>query len=383
MGKLLRTDNSSALSARNDEFFPIQSIDYVEFYVGNAKQAAYYYQTAFGFTPVAFCGLETGVRDCTSYVLRQGNITFVLTSALAPDSPIAEHVRLHGDGVKDICFRVPDVDYAYHIVTKHGAKATAAPVTLEDEFGSVRKVSIEVYGDTTHTFLTRTDYIGAFMPGFHSLPHAPESLKPTHGTGLAALDHIVANVDWNQMDKTVEFYSEVLGFHQLVHYDDKDISTEYSALMSKVMTNNSGLIKLPINEPARGLKKSQIEEYLDYYHGPGVQHLALITGNILNTVSELRKRGVEFITVPESYYAELEERVGNIKEPLEEVKRLGLLVDRDDSGYLLQIFTRPLQDRPTFFIEIIQRHHARSFGKGNFKALFEAIERDQALRGNL
>jgi 4-hydroxyphenylpyruvate dioxygenase len=369
---------------KSTDFLPIQNIDYVEFYVGNAKQSAYFYQHAFGFTPVAYAGLETGVRDRTSFVLRQGNITFVITSALSPDSPISEHVRLHGDGVKDICFRVTDVDYTYRTVLERGASGLNSPATLEDEFGAVRRATISVYGDTTHSFITRTDYVGAFLPGFRPVSgYSPDNLKANKGTGLAAIDHIVANVGWNEMDRTVEFYRNVLGFHQLVHYDDKDISTEYSALMSKVMTNGTGLIKLPINEPAQGRKKSQIEEYLDYYKGPGVQHIALITGNILKTVEDLRNRGVEFIRVPDAYYDELQDRVGDIKEPLAEVRKLGLLVDRDEDGYLLQIFTRPLQDRPTFFIEIIQRHHARSFGKGNFKALFEAIERDQALRGNL
>jgi len=363
----------------NQDFLPIQRVDYIEFYVGNARQAAHFYRTMLGFTPVAFCGLETGVRDRTSYVMRQGKITFVLTAPLTPDGPVAEHVRLHGDGVKEICFQVAEVDKIYSEVVMRGAKAVLPPFTLQDTLGSVRKATIAAYGDTTHSFITRTDYVGNFLPGFKAL----ENNTPVDETGLAAVDHLVANVGWGEMNQWVKFYQEVLGFTQLVHYDDKDISTEYSALMSKVMQNGSGTIKLPINEPAEGRKKSQIEEYLDFYGGPGVQHIALATGNILKTVEALRERGMDFIKVPDAYYADLQARAGDLKEPIEEIRRLGILVDQDDEGYLLQIFTRPLQDRPTFFFEIIQRHKSRSFGKGNFKALFEAIERDQALRGNL
>ncbi len=363
----------------SQDFLPIQRIDHVEFYVGNARQAAHFYRMLLGFTPVAYAGLETGLRDRTSYVMQQGKITFVLTAPLTPDGPVAEHVRLHGDGIKEICFQVEDVDRVYAEVTKRGAKGVLAPTSFEDNLGSVRRASIAVYGDTVHSFVTRTDYVGPFMPGFKPV----SGMGVAQEVGLAAVDHMVANVGWGEMDSWVNFYRDVLGFSQLVHYDDKDISTEYSALMSKVMTNGTGTVKLPINEPAEGLKKSQIEEYLDFYRGPGIQHIALATGNILKTVEELRARGVDFIKVPESYYQDLENRVGDLKEPIAEIKRLGLLVDRDDEGYLLQIFTRPMQDRPTFFFEIIQRHKARSFGKGNFKALFEAIERDQALRGNL
>jgi len=384
MSKTMKIENKTSNSAKTEDFLPIQSVDFVEFYVGNAKQAAHFYQSAFGFTQVARAGLETGVRDRVSYVVRQGHITFVLTSPLTSEGEVAEHVRIHGDGVKDICFRVTDVDQTFKTVNERGATPVLAPTTYQDETGSVRKASIAAYGDTTHSFITRTDYVGPFLPGFKLLPgYNPESVKPANGAGLAAIDHIVSNVGWGEMNSVVEFYRQVLGFHQLVHYDDKDISTEFSALMSKVMTNGTGTIKMPINEPAQGRKKSQIEEYLDYYGGPGVQHIALATGNILKTVEALRAQGVDFISVPESYYEELESRIGHIKEDFAEVRRLGLLVDRDDEGYLLQIFTRPLQDRPTFFIEIIQRRHARSFGKGNFKALFEAIERDQELRGNL
>jgi 4-hydroxyphenylpyruvate dioxygenase len=360
---------------------PIQGIEYVEFYVGNAKQAAHFYKTAFGFNQIAYAGLETGVRDRTSYVMRQGKITFVLTAGIG-DGEISQHVAKHGDGVKDICFRVTDVEHTYHTVMARGASGVLAPTVLKDELGSVTKASIAVYGDTSHSFISRTDYVGAFLPGYKTSPDYNPDNK-ARNAGLAAIDHIVANVGWNEMNRYVDFYRQVLGFKQLVHFDEQDISTEYTALMSKVMSNGSGTIKLPINEPAHGRKKSQIEEYLDYYNGAGVQHLALSTGNIIKTVEYLREHGVDFITVPDTYYDELEARVGKIKEPLEEIRRLGLLVDRDDEGYLLQIFTRPLGDRPTFFIEIIQRHKARSFGKGNFKALFEAIERDQALRGNL
>ncbi len=357
---------------------PIHKIDYIEFYVGNARQAAHFYRTIFGFEPIAYKGLETGSRDVSSFVVRQNKITFVLTAPLTPDGPVAEHVRQHGDGIKDICFLVDDVDHTYNTVIQRGGRSLVAPVTEQDQFGSVRKAVIAIYGDTTHTFVQRSDYVGPFLPGYRQYD-GPSAVS----TGLAAIDHAVANVGWGEMDYWVDFYRNVMDFEQLVSFDEKDISTEYSALMSKVMQNNNGKIKLPINEPAQGLRKSQVEEYLDFYRGPGIQHIAISTGNILKTVEELRNRGVDFIRVPDSYYHDLEERVGHIKEPLAEIRRLGLLVDRDDEGYLLQIFTRPLADRPTFFFEIIQRHHARSFGKGNFKALFEAIEADQALRGNL
>jgi 4-hydroxyphenylpyruvate dioxygenase len=367
------------LMGNEQDTVPIQRIDYVEFYVGNARQAAHYYRSVFGFEIVAFKGLETGSRDTTSYVLRQNKITFVVTGALSPDNEVAEQVKRHGDGVKDIAFLVDDVNKVYETVTGRGARGLLAPVDMQDKYGTVRKAVIGVYGDTTHTFIQRSDYIGPFLPGFQSF----ETAAVTTPVGLASLDHMVANVGWNEMEPWVEFYNKVMGFTQLASFDDKDISTEYTALMSKVMQNGNGRVKLPINEPAPGVRKSQVEEYLDFYGGPGIQHLALTTGDILNTVEELRKRGVDFIRVPETYYENLEERVGDIKESLDEIRRLGLLVDRDDEGYLVQIFTRPQADRPTFFFEIIQRHHARSFGKGNFKALFEAIEADQALRGTL
>ncbi|MBN9389198.1 MAG: 4-hydroxyphenylpyruvate dioxygenase [Chloroflexi bacterium] len=367
------------LNGKTQDSLPIQRIDYVEFYVGNARQAAHYYRSVFGFEIVAYKGLETGSRDTTSYVLRQNKITFVVTGALSADSEVAEHVKKHGDGVKDIAFLVDDVNKIYETVTARGAKGLLPPEDLQDQYGSVRKAVIGVYGDTTHTFLQRSDYIGPFLPGFQLF----ESGAVTEPVGLASLDHMVANVGWNEMEPWVEFYRQVMGFTQLASFDDKDISTEYTALMSKVMQNGNGRVKLPINEPAPGTRKSQVEEYLDFYGGPGIQHLALTTGDILHTVEELRKRGVDFIRVPDTYYENLEERVGHIKESLDEIRRLGLLVDRDDEGYLVQIFTRPQTDRPTFFFEIIQRHNARSFGKGNFKALFEAIEADQALRGTL
>lgn len=367
------------LPGNEQDSLPIQRIDYVEFYVGNARQAAHYYRSVFGFEIIAFKGLETGSRDTTSYVLRQNKITFVVTGALNPDSPVAEQVKQHGDGVKDIAFLVDDVNSIYETVTARGAKGLQAPTDLQDQYGTVRKAVIAVYGDTTHTFLQRSDYVGPFLPGYQVF----ETGAATNLTGLASLDHMVANVGWNEMEPWVEFYRTVMGFTQLASFDDKDISTEYTALMSKVMQNGNGRVKLPINEPAPGVRKSQVEEYLDFYGGPGIQHLALTTGNILQTVEELRQRGVDFIRVPDTYYENLEERVGHIKESLDDIRRLGLLVDRDDEGYLVQIFTRPQADRPTFFFEIIQRHNARSFGKGNFKALFEAIEADQALRGTL
>lgn len=359
---------------------PIQRIDYVEFYVGNARQAAHYYRSVFGFEIAAFKGLETGSRDTASYVLRQGKITFVVTGALTPDSPVAEHVRQHGDGVKDIAFLVDDVNKIYQTVTGRGANGLQAPADMQDQYGTVRKAVIGVYGDTTHSFIQRSDYVGPFLPGYATFD---SQAAPASSTGLASIDHMVANVGWNEMDMWVEFYRKVMSFSQLASFDDKDISTEFTALMSKVMQNGNGRVKLPINEPAPGVRKSQVEEYLDFYGAPGIQHLALTTGNILQTVEELRKRGVDFIRVPDTYYENLAERVGHIKESLDEIRRLGLLVDRDDEGYLVQIFTRPQADRPTFFFEIIQRHHARSFGKGNFKALFEAIEADQRLRGTL
>jgi 4-hydroxyphenylpyruvate dioxygenase len=361
------------------DFLPIQAIDYVEFYVGNAKQAANYYRTALGFSVKAFAGLETGVRDRVSYVMEQGEVRLVLTGALSPESPIAEHVRRHGDGVKDIALRVGDCESAFRETVQRGARPVMEPTEFTNDWGTVKKASIATYGDTVHSFVERKNYRGVWMPGYRSLREAPAA----ESTGLAAVDHIVGNVELNHMLTWVRFYEEVMGFSQFQTFDDKDISTEYSALMSKVMAGGKGKVKFPINEPAEGKKKSQIQEYLDFYQGPGVQHIALITGDIISTVDKLQNNGVQFLNTPDAYYDDLEHRVGQIAEPMDELRRLKILVDRDEEGYLLQIFTKPVQDRPTVFFEIIQRKGSRGFGKGNFKALFEAIEREQALRGNL
>lgn len=361
------------------DFLPLNGTDHIEFYVGNAKQAAHYYQTAFGYEMVAYAGLETGLRDRTSYVLQQNKIRLVLTSPLTPDSEIADHIKLHGDGVKALALWVDDAESAYLETTKRGAVSVHAPYILRDEHGEVKIAAIKTYGDTIHRFIERKNYQGAFMPGF-----APKkSSLATTSVGLQYVDHCVGNVELGQMNYWVKFYEEVMGFKLLITFDDKDISTEYTALMSKVVSNGTGYVKFPINEPAQGRKKSQIEEYIEFYHGSGVQHIAVATNDIIKTVSELRSRGVEFLYVPDNYYSDLLERVGNIEEEIEMLKKLNILVDRDDEGYLLQIFTKPVQDRPTVFYEIIQRRGARSFGKGNFKALFESIEREQALRGTL
>lgn len=368
-----------------DDFFPIRSVDHVEFYVGNAKQAAHYYRTAFGFTPVAYSGLETGARDRASYVLAQGKIRLVLTAALGPDHPIARHCFIHGDGVAVIGLEVPDARYALETAMAHQATC-AIPFTEEtDEFGTLRFSAVRCYGDTLLKFVDRSDYRGAFAPGYAAAPHSAENVNGHRhkGYGLASIDHIVGNVELGAMNRWVDFFADTMGFTQLVHFDDDDISTEYSALMSKVVQNGNGKVKFPINEPAEGRKKSQIQEYLDYYQGPGVQHLACTTGDIIETVTRLRDSGVEFLRVPMTYYEELEDRVGKINEPVDQLAELGILVDRDEEGYLLQIFTKAVEDRPTVFFEIIERHGSRGFGKGNFKALFEAIEREQALRGNL
>ncbi len=365
--------------SQEGDFLQLKGIDYVEFYVGNARQAAHFYRTAFGFKPVAYAGLETGVRDRASFVLEQRNIRLVLTGALDPDSSIAEHVRLHGDGVKDIAFTVDDAAQAFEETVRRGAKPVMEPTVIEGQKGHVIKATIAAYGDTVHSFIQRDQYHGTFFPKYHAIknpaPHTP--------TGLAAIDHIVGNVELGKMDEWVDFYNQVLGFRQLQHFSDEDISTEYSALMSKVVQNGSGRIKFPINEPAEGKRKSQIDEYLQYYRGPGAQHLALLTDDIISTVRKLRENGVEFLRTPDTYYEMLGDRVGKIDESIDALRELGILVDRDDEGYLLQIFTKPVQDRPTVFYEIIQRKGARGFGAGNFKALFEAIEREQALRGNL
>jgi 4-hydroxyphenylpyruvate dioxygenase len=359
----------------------LQGIDYVEFYVANARQAAHFYRTTLGMRPVAYAGLETGSRDRASWVLSRRNVRFVLTAPLLPDPqhPVAAFVARHGDGVKDIALRVADAAAAYHEALRRGARRVREPEALEDAHGRVVRATIATYGDTVHSFVQRDGYEGAFMPGFQPLEYD----LPVPETGLAAIDHIVGNVELGHMDEWVAYYRDVLGFKQLIHFDDKDISTEYSALMSKVMQNGSGRIKFPINEPAEGRKKSQIEEYLEYYGGPGVQHIALATGDIMASVDALRAAGIPFLRVPETYYEDLPARVGQIAEDVRELARRGILVDRDEEGYLLQIFSQPLQDRPTLFLEIIQRKGSRGFGKGNFRALFEALEREQARRGNL
>lgn len=362
------------------DFLPLNGTDYIEFYVGNAKQAAYFYRAAFGMKWIAYRGPETGTRDRTSYVVQQGKVRFVLTAPLQPEGLIAEHVKLHGDGVREIALWVDDAESAFVETTRRGARGVQEPATLNDDFGQVRISAIAAYGDTIHTFVERKNYRGAFLPGFRAVEGDDPIARPV---GLKHIDHMVGNVGWGQMNAWVGFYREIMGFQQYQHFDDKDISTEYSALMSKVMANGNGRVKFPINEPATGKKKSQIEEYLEYYHGPGVQHIALATGDIIETVSKLRSQGIEFLRVPGTYYQDLEKRCGKIDEPVEQLADLGILVDRDDEGYMLQIFTKPVEDRPTLFYEIIQRKGSRSFGKGNFKALFEAIEREQALRGNL
>jgi 4-hydroxyphenylpyruvate dioxygenase len=363
----------------SQDFLPIKGTDYIEFYVGNAKQASLYYQHCFGFELVAYAGPETGVKDKVSYVLKQNKIRFVLTTSLQPGTPIAEHVARHGDGVKVLALWVDDATYSFNETTKRGATAASAPQTLKDENGEVVVASIRTYGETIHTFVERTNYNGVFLPGYKPVR---STFKPKP-IGLLHVDHCVGNVELGQMNNWVSFYEKVMGFSLLVTFDDSDISTEYSALMSKVVSNGNGYIKFPINEPAEGKKKSQIEEYLDYYKGPGVQHIAIATEDIVHTVSELRERGVEFLYVPETYYEDVPTRVGAIQEDLQALKKQNILIDRDEEGYLLQIFTKPVQDRPTVFFEIIERNGARSFGKGNFKALFESIEREQALRGNL
>lgn len=363
-----------------EDFLPINGTDYVELYVGNAKQAALFYAHAFGYQIVAYRGPETGHRASASYLLVQDKIRLLLTSALGPEGPIAAHVNLHGDGVRDLALWVDDARSAYEQTVKRGAVPVREPEVLHDAHGEIVLAAIGTYGDTIHTFVERRNYTGLFMPGF--APYENTAFTPK-SVGLKYVDHCVGNVYLGDMNKYVQYYADVMGFTNLISFDDEDISTEYSSLMSKVMANGNERIKFPINEPAVGKKKSQIEEYLDFYRGPGVQHLALATDDILATVSELRSRGIEFLSVPTTYYDELQGRVGKIDEPVDELAKLGILVDRDPDGYLLQIFTKPVQDRPTLFFEIIQRKGARSFGKGNFKALFESIEREQARRGNL
>lgn len=361
------------------DFLPINGTDYVELYVGNAKQAAHYYKTAFGFQELAYAGLETGMRDRCSYVLIQDKIRLVLTSPFDPDSEISHHIRRHGDGIKVIALWVDDARSAFEETVKRGAKPFWSPTTVKDKDGEIVKSGIHTYGETVHIFIERKNYRGLFLPGFEKWE---TEYKPAP-TGLKYIDHMVGNVELGAMNKWAAFYEKVMGFANLITFDDKDISTEYTALMSKVMTNGNGKIKFPINEPANGKKKSQIEEYLDFYHGPGCQHVAVATDDIVFTVSEMRKRGVEFLYVPGTYYDTVKARVGIIEEDLNELKKWGIMVDRDEDGYLLQIFTKPVEDRPTLFFEIIQRKGAKSFGKGNFKALFESIEAEQARRGTL
>jgi 4-hydroxyphenylpyruvate dioxygenase len=361
-----------------DDFMPIDGWDHVELWVGNAKQAAYYYDHAFGFAPVAYAGPETGVRDRASYVLAQGEIRLVLSTALREDHEIAHHTGRHGDGVKDIALAVPDATEAYRQAVQRGARGVVEPHVVEDDFGRVELAAIATYGDTIHSFVNRADYAGPYLPGYRAIENEPRA-----GVGLVAIDHCVGNVELGRMNHWVEFYERSFGMTEMIHFSDEDISTEYSALMSKVMTDGQGKVKFPINEPAEGKRKSQIEEYLEFYSGPGVQHVAMATSDIVGTVEALQQRGVRFLNTPDAYYEDVPERVGEIDEDYADLRRLGILADRDDDGYLLQIFTKTTQDRPTLFFEMIERHGARGFGDGNFKALFEAIEREQALRGNL
>ena len=379
----MSTDNTSLqlekIVPQAEDFLPLLGTDYVELYVGNAKQAAHYYQSAWGFQPLAYAGLETGVTDRTSYVLEQDKIRIILTSPMEDGGPINEHIAKHGDGVKVVALWVDDAKKSWEETTSRGAKSFMEPKEESDSNGKVVYSGIHTYGETVHIFVERKDYNGTFLPGFNAWN---PKYKPT-SVGLKFIDHMVGNVGWNEMNKWCEFYAKVMGFAQLISFDDNDISTDYTALMSKVMSNGNGRIKFPINEPAEGKKKSQIEEYIDFYNGAGVQHIALATDNIIETVKELTKRGVEFLYVPETYYDDVLDRVGEIDEDLAPLKELGILIDRDDEGYLLQLFTKPVLDRPTMFFEIIQRKGAQSFGKGNFKALFEAIEREQENRGTL
>lgn len=369
------------------DFLPIKKMDHIELYVGNAKQAAHYYRTAFGFANTAYSGLETKNRDRASYVMEQRNIRMVISTSLNPDSAMARHAWLHGDGVAVIALEVPDAASAYAETVKRGATGAIKPTIEEDEYGVYRYSAIRAYGDTIIKFVDRSEYKGVFAPGYvgrNGFGNGTGKTGRDHkGYGLAHIDHMVGNVELGAMNRWVQFFAQTMGFSQLIHFDDQDISTEYSALMSKVMQDGTGKVKFPINEPAEGKKKSQIQEYLDYYIGPGVQHIALSTNDILNTVTTLRDNGVEFLRVPSTYYADLESRVGKINEPVDKLEELGILVDHDEEGYLLQIFSKPVEDRPTVFFEIIERHGSRGFGKGNFKALFESIEREQELRGNL
>lgn len=370
---------TSKIFEKAQDFLPINGTDYVELYVGNAKQAAHFYKTALGFQDLAYCGLETGAKDRTSYVLQQGKIRLVLTSPFETNSAISDHLRVHGDGVKVIALWVNDAYDAFLQTTQRGAKPYLQPETIQDQYGTIKRSGIHTYGDTVHIFIERKDYHGVFLPGF-------EALKTDYNpipTGLKYIDHMVGNVELGAMNQWADFYANTMGFANLITFDDKDISTEYTALMSKVMSNGNGYIKFPINEPAIGKKKSQVQEYLDFYNGPGCQHIAVATDDIVFTISEMKKRGIEFLYVPGAYYDTVQARVGIIEEDLNELKKWGIMVDRDEEGYLLQIFTKPVEDRPTMFFEIIQRKGAKSFGKGNFQALFESIEAEQARRGTL
>jgi len=378
---LVRDGLEGVLVMPEHDFLPIQNFDFVEFYVGDAKQSAFYFSNAWGFTPIAYAGLETGIRDRCSYVLEQGNIRLVITSPLIPSGEIAEHVKLHGNGVKTIALRVDDTSKAYQETTSRGAHGVMEPTTLSDDKGVVKLSAIATYGETLHTFVERSQYGGVFLPGYREISTSVP--RRARSAGLAAIDHIVGNVELGKMNEWVSFYERVMGFTQLIHFDDRAISTEYSALMSKVMQNGSGRIKFPINEPALGRRKSQIEEYLDFYYSPGVQHIALNTDDIISTVRNLQERGVDFLSAPPTYYDHVLDRVGHIDEDIHQIAELGILVDHDDEGYLLQIFSKPIGSRPTVFFEVIERKGARGFGEGNFKALFEALESEQELRGNL
>lgn len=363
---------------RADDSFPILAIDYLELYVGNAKQAAHYYE-ALGFHPIAYRGLETGSRDVVSWCVEQGQVRFVLTGALGSESPVAEHVKAHGDGVHDVALRVPDAEEAYRVALERGARGVTEPQVLEDEQGKIVRAAIATYGETIHSLISRQDYSGVFLPGFKTLNGAGDARE----AGIRQIDHVVGNVELGKMDEWVSFYERVMGFTELRHFSDEEISTDYSALMSKVVWDGEGKIKFPINEPAQGKRKSQIEEYLEYYRSPGVQHIAMASENIVRTVEAMRSTGVGFLRVPGNYYEDAKERVPEIRDQIDALERNGILVDKDEDGYLLQIFTRPVQDRPTMFFEVIERHGSLGFGAGNFKALFEAIEREQATRGNL
>ncbi|HEX2240301.1 MAG TPA: 4-hydroxyphenylpyruvate dioxygenase [Actinomycetota bacterium] len=365
-----------------EDSFPILAIDYIQFYVGNAKQAAHYYK-ALGFTPIAYMGLETGTRDQVSWCVRQGDIRFVFTGALAPESPIADHVHRHGDGVHDVALRVPDAEEAYRVAIERGAKGISEPEVYEDEYGKIVRAAIATYGETIHSLVSRRDYSGVFFPGFIAVTDSQDPSPDAPGYGLRSIDHVVGNVELGKMNEWVRFYETIMGFTELRHFSDEEISTDYSALMSKVVWDGEGKIKFPINEPAEGKRKSQIEEYLEYYKTPGVQHIAMNSEDIVSTVESMRERGVQFLRVPDNYYDDARERVPEISDQVAALQRNGILVDKDEDGYLLQIFTKPVQDRPTVFFEVIERHGSRGFGAGNFKALFEAIEREQAARGNL